>query len=200
MNLYIRYFDLETLVTNVDDALAFLDSIDDFQLDDKIADDVRYFYESDVRYPKRYKVKPRVYFIMIKTEAKTMQDFKDKKAIMTDSSDALSYNDSSSEYQQLLSPKELRLREQEEIANRINFINEGWYECEINFKRVVSNHATGKSEYRDCTFVAQCKAQSGKDCYDKIIEHLKQRVDSRSQFPSIKGKNFSFYYLGKAKN
>ncbi len=30
---------------------------------------------------KRYKVRPRVYFIVIKTAAATMQDFKDKKAL-----------------------------------------------------------------------------------------------------------------------
>ena len=29
-----------------------------------------------------------------------------------------------------------------------------------------------------------------------IVEHLKERVDSRSQFPSAKGKNFHFRYLG----
>jgi len=43
------------------------------------------------------------------------------------------------------------------------------------------------------------KAASGLDCYERIVEHLRERVDDRSQFPSAKGKNFKFRYLGKAK-
>ena len=44
-------------------------------------DDIRDYAASDVCYPKRYKVRPRIYFIVIKTAAATMQDFKDKKAL-----------------------------------------------------------------------------------------------------------------------
>ena len=39
--------------------------------------DIRDYVASDVAYPKRYKIRPRVYFIIIKTEAATMQDFKE---------------------------------------------------------------------------------------------------------------------------
>ena len=56
--------------------------------------------------------------------------------------------------------------------------------------------ATGKHEYRDTHFVAQVKALSGIDCYNRIVDHLRDRVDSRSQFPSAKGKNFKFKFLG----
>ena len=72
----------------------------------------------------------------------------------------------------------------------------GWYEGSLDFKRVVLIPATGKFEYRDTHFVANVKAMSGQDCYDRIIEHLRERVDSRSQFPSVKGKNYHFRYLG----
>jgi hypothetical protein len=37
------------------------------------------------------------------------------------------------------------------------------------------------------------------ECYNRIVSHLRQRVDERSQFPSVKGKNFKFRYLGMAK-
>jgi len=37
------------------------------------------------------------------------------------------------------------------------------------------------------------------DCYNRIVEHLRQRVDDRSQFPSVKGKNFRYRFLGLAK-
>jgi hypothetical protein len=43
------------------------------------------------------------------------------------------------------------------------------------------------------------KAASGQDCYERIVDYLRDRVDERSQFPSAKGKNFRFTYLGKAK-
>jgi len=75
----------------------------------------------------------------------------------------------------------------------------GWYEGTIDFKRVLLVPGTGKFQYRDTHFVAQCKAMSGLDCYNRIVDHLRGRVDSRSQFPSAKGKNFKFRYLGMAK-
>ena len=103
-----------------------------------IENDIRDYVASDVFYPKRYKVRQRVYFIIIKTTAATMLDF----------------------------------------------------------KRVVMIPATGKHEYRDTHFVVQCKAMSGIDCYNRIVDHLRGRVDTRSQFPSAKGKNFHFKYLG----
>lgn len=81
MNLYLRYFDSEALVSNVDDAIAFLANIDEIGMDPDLEEDIREYVASDVYYPKRYKIRPRVYFIIIKTEAATMQDFKEKKAL-----------------------------------------------------------------------------------------------------------------------
>ena len=138
MNLYLRYFDNEILVHNVDDAIDFLRSIPEIGMNANIENDIRDYVASDVFYPKRYKVRQRVYFIIIKTTAATMLDF----------------------------------------------------------KRVVMIPATGKHEYRDTHFVVQCKAMSGIDCYNRIVDHLRGRVDTRSQFPSAKGKNFHFKYLG----
>ena len=76
-----------------------------------------------------------------------------------------------------------------------SFIDEG----SIDFKRVQLVPGTGKFQYRDTHFVARVKASSGQECYDRIVDHLSQRVDSRSQFPSAKGKNFKFLYLGLCK-
>lgn len=80
MNLYLRYFDKETLVNNVDDAIAFLASIEEVGMNPDLENDIREYVASDVYYPKRYKIRPRVYFIIIKTEAATMLDFKQKKS------------------------------------------------------------------------------------------------------------------------
>lgn len=78
--------------------------------------------------------------------------------------------------------------------------HDGWYEGELDFKRVVLIPGTGKHEYRDTVFVARCKAFSGIDCYNRIVEYLRTRVDNRSQFPSAKGKKFHFKYLGMWKD
>ncbi len=142
--------------------------------------DVREYAASNVYYPKRYKIRPRVYFIIIKTEAATMLDFKEKRAV---------YNAPSDERGKFVAP---------EVA-QLNESKMGWYEGTIDFKRVQMVPGTGKFQYRDTHFVARCKATSGLDCYNRIVDHLRNRVDSRSQFPSAKGKNFRYKYLGGCK-
>ena len=180
MNLYLRYFDREALVYSVDEAIDFLRDIDEVGMNPVLEADIREYAESDVYYPKRYKVRPRVYFIVIKTEAETMQDFKEKKAVHAVAQASSKAN----------APAMVRLNE----------IKPGWYEGAIDFKRVLLVPGTGKFQYRDTQFVADVKAESGMDCYNRIVEHLRERVDDRSQFPSAKGKNFKFRYLGRAKS
>ena len=179
MNLYLRYFDKETLVKNVDDALNFLCQIPEITMTPELEEDLRRYSTSDVLYPKRYKVRPRIYFIVIKTEAETMADFKQKKnvAAKTPAHDEAKRDDNSYE-------------------TRLNEKLPGWYEGSLEFKRVVLIPETGKYEYRDTLFVADCKANSFSECYDRIVRYLKGRVDGRSQFPSAKGKNFKCKYLG----
>ncbi len=181
MNLYLRYFDKETLVTNVDDAISFLESIDEISMNPMLESDIREYAASNVYYPKRYKIRPRVYFIIIKTEAPTMLDFKEKRALHS--------NPGGSNSEKSLSPAMAQLNEDQP----------GWYEGTMDFKRVLMVPGTGKFQYRDTHFVARCKAVSGIDCYNRIVEHLRQRVDNRSQFPSVKGKNFRFKFLGLCK-
>ena len=48
MNLYLRYFDNETLVSNVDDAIDFLHSIQDINVTPEMEADIREYAESDV--------------------------------------------------------------------------------------------------------------------------------------------------------
>lgn len=129
-------------------------------------------------FPKRYKVRPRVYFIIIKTTARTMQDFKDKKA--------------------LHAVEQMPDRRDPSVSAAMRLSEElpGWYEGSLDFKRVVLIPETGKHEYRDTHFVADVKACSGRECYDRIVDYLRTIVDNRSQFPSAKGKNFHFTYLG----
>ena len=181
MNLYLRYFDSETLVSTADEAIEFLKSIDEIGMNSVLEADIRDYVTSDVFFPKRYKVRPRVYFIIIKTEAATMVDFKEKRALRP--------GGMITEKGHGAAPAMMKLNE----------IREGWYEGTMDFKRVVLMPGTGKFQYRDTRFSAQVKANSGMECYNRIVSHLRQRVDERSQFPSVKGKNFKFRYLGMAK-
>ncbi len=179
MNLYLRYFDRETLVNTVDEAIDFLKSIDEISMNPALEEDIRDYAGSDVVFPKRYKIRPRVYFIIIKTDAPTMIDFKEKRAVRS----------VNNERERTGSPTIMKLTEEQP----------GWYEGTIDFKRVQLVPGTGKFQYRDTHFVAVVKALSGLDCYNRIVDHLRQRVDDRSQFPSAKGKNFKFRFMGKAK-
>lgn len=107
-----------------------------------------------------------------------MQDFKEKRAVRAEVGPA-----------KTAAPAVVRLNEE----------RYGWYEGTLDFKRVALMPGTAKFQYRDTHFVACCKAYSGLDCYNRIVDYLSQRVDSRSQFPSSKGKNFKFVYLGECK-
>lgn len=208
MNLYIRYFDSEVLVTNVNDALAFLGGIDEIEMNSKIAADVREYFESSTRYPKRYKVRNKIYFIMIKTDAASMREFKDYRNRSVSSANeapAPGVQEEMPAAQQYEPQQEAapapsyRERMKSMVTNSLQAQRFGWYEGSFDFKRVVIVPSTGKNEYRDTHFVVQCKAMSGMDCYNRIVDYLRGCVDSRSQFPSAKGKNFSFKYLGACK-
>ena len=180
MNLYLRYFDNETLVSHVDEAIDFLRSIQDINVTPEMEADIRDYAASDVFFPKRYKVRAHVYFIIIKTVADTMLDFKQKKGLRS----------------QTPNIGQDRRGQSDNSLFLLTQTREGWYEGALDFKRVVMIPSSGKHEYRDTKFVARCKATSGQDCYNRIVEHLRDRVDNRSQFPSAKGKNFHFKYLG----
>ena len=164
MNLYIRYFDEECVVSSAEEAFDFLSSLPGITLDEAFVKDLRQYMDSPMPYPKRYKVRPRVYFIVIKTTATTLAESSEKEPTAR-----VSIND-----------------------------RPGWYEGEILFKRVVPIPGTTKFQYKDTRFKARCKARNAQECYNRIVEHLRSRqdVDARSQFPSVKGKNFSCSYLG----
>jgi len=176
MNLYLRYFDNEAFAYSLEEAFDFLQSIPDIDLDEFLMSDIAQYVESSNMYPKRYKVHGKAYFIIIKTTAASMEEFKNIGAATRDGQSDMSKNrtDVFSEY------------------------NPGWYDGSIMFKRVIPIPQTQKFQYVDTFFVARVKAYSRQDCYNKIIDHLRSRndIDTRSQFPSIKGKNFECVYRG----
>jgi len=178
MNIYVRYFDSETLVHTAEEVVAFLANIPEMGMNQALADDIYEYVDGNNTYPKRYKIRTHVYFILIKTEAETLLDFKNKKALKSN-----------------LDKKDMNIP----MVQQLNVVNPGWYEGSIDFKRVMMVPGTGKFQYFDTHFVVRCKAESGIHCYERMVEYLQSRVDRRSQYPSAKGKNFSFTFLGKCK-
>ncbi len=179
MNLYIRYFDTEVVVDCAEDALDFLSSIPEIDVDDFLVRDLTQYYHSSMPYPKRYKVKGRNYFIVIKTVANTLEEFKNNAGVA-----------------QAVKQTHQERKEQEE--RDLKAFRPGWYDATMLFRRVVPMPQDGKCQYFDTEFRVRLKAVSIQDCYDRICDHLHNRydVDMRSQLPSIKGKNFISHYLG----
>lgn len=189
MNIYVRYFNQDALTHSFDELMEFLSSIPEIPISQRLIDEVKAYVECDNPFPKRYKIRPRVYFILIKTNAQTMEEFKaHRKDVPKEGGVSMDSMPVETAYNR----KEIR-------AAQLAEEREGWYLCNIVFKRVIQIAGTAKFRYQDTTFEAYVYAQSGKACYDRIIEHLKARpeVDLRSQFPSARGTNFNFEYVGK---
>lgn len=192
MNIYARYFDQDILVHNYNELMQFLSAIPEIPINQRLEDDVRAYVESDMPYPKRYKIRPRVYFILIKTSAETMEEFKTHRK---------SVGDSFPLPQQKPAPKENNIVNKKELrTSQLAQQRYGWYLGTLVFKRVLQISGTSKFRYQDTTFQAYVKANSGNECYERIIAHLKKRseIDLRSQFPSAKGSNFTFEYVGNS--
>lgn len=192
MNIYARYFDQDVLAHNVDELIDFLASIPEIPVNARMIADITAYAESSLPYPKRYKIRPRVYFILIKTTAETMEEF---KAHRKGNADAEETEPSDNHQERAAAP----VTRKEQRMAQLSEERAGWYLSTIVFKRVLPIAATGKFCYQDTTFQAYVRATSGNDCYAKTINHLRQRqeIDPRSQFPSARGNNFTFEFVGQ---
>ncbi len=190
MNIYARYFNQEALLHNYDELMGFLSSIPEIPITQRMEEDVKEYLDSDMPYPKRYKIRPRVYFILIKTNADTMDEF---KANHKEEGELSQSGPTKPEMlaEPVYNKKDIKMVQ---LAEQ----HTGWYLGTIVFKRVIQISGTTKFRYQDTTFQAYVRATSGQECYNRIIEHLKNRseVDLRSQFPSARGSNFTFEFVG----
>ncbi|MBR6285542.1 MAG: hypothetical protein IKR18_00920 [Bacteroidaceae bacterium] len=185
MNIYIRYFDQEVLVSDVEQAIDYLSSIPEVKLNDNIIKSLTSYVEGKSNYVRKIMLDRYNYFIAIKSDAETLEEFKARNEEKIQHK----FGENGG-----LQPKPAN-RSRESIL-RDELV--GWYEAGIIFKRVVQIPGTQKFTYQDTSFRAQMTARSGEECYQKIIEHLRDRddVDLRSQFPSAKSNKFDFKYLG----
>lgn len=174
MNIYIRYFDDEALCHNMAEVHQFLSSLSDIDATPKMLTDISEYLESDIVFPKRYKVASRSYFIMIKTQHDTLAEFHAHGKEKSESA--------------------------EHRSERYDDNRPGWYRCTKSFRRVVSRpDGSGKVDYTDASIEVLLRGQSPRQCHDQIVSYLQGRpdVDSRSQFPTIKESNFKFAFLGE---
>ncbi len=179
MNLYIRYFTDEVVVETLEEAVDFLNSNSGIRLNEAQINDLEAYVKSNIVYPKRFKVNTHLYFIVIKTMAKTLEEFKKNSS-----------NDGSGQAAAMAGSA---------VAFSPTEENPGWYKAKLTFKRVIpSEENIGKFLYADTDFEVKLKAHSVQDCYERVMDHLHTRgdIDPRSQFPSLKGRNFQIDFLG----
>lgn len=183
MNAFVRYFDKEIIAHNPNEIFDFLNSLDDFRCSNDDMSHIIDYMTSSNPYPFRLKVSMSNYVLFLKTDAETIEEFKEAERQRKEfKATGLSAN-------------------AEKKKSIMDFLNEehiGWYDASILFKRVVQIPGTSKFQYKDTHFRVRLKATSGMDCYTRITEHLhnRQDVDKRSQFPSVKSNNFEFTFLG----
>lgn len=184
MNLYVRYFDHECLVKTVEEAIDFLDTIDEIKLESNAASRIATFLNSSNLYPFRLKVSFSNYVLFLKTDAETLAQFKEAEALRREQK--ASYTNPMNEHKK-------------SVLGALNEERVGWWDVCLVFKRVMQNPDTGKCQYIDTPFRVRLKANSGMDAYNRIVEHLKSRadVDPRSQFPSAKSQNFEYSFIGE---
>ena len=187
MNLYVRYFDPEYLATSIEDALNFLSGIGEIKLESNAASRIQTFLNSSNLYPFRLKVSYSNYVLFLKTEATTIEQFKEEQALRKEQ-----------RAEHAISMAERK----KSILDALNEQKPGWWEVGLMFKRVIVMPETGKCQYVDTPFRVRLKAISAMDAYARILDHLQGRpdIDPRSQFPSPKSDKFDYKYLGEDGN
>lgn len=180
MNIYVRYFDHENVFKTAEEVVSFLININDFKMTSMLENEVLNYGSSNMPYPKRIKVRNNVYFILIKTTAEDLPEFKANRK-----------NPEAAATQSENNRKEERM-------DQLREENIGWYQVTVDFKRMLLIPGTQKCQYRDTRFSAYVYATSALDSYNQVIDHLKNRqdIDPRSQFPSEKRGNFTYKFIG----
>ena len=172
---------------SVEEAADFLRTIPEIKVEQSLINRINAFYIGSSIYPYHLKVSFNNYVIIIKSDAQSMEEFKEQQKKREEQKNDPKHPGVMTE----------RRRTIQDILNEPRY---GWYEASLTFKRVVLIPETSKFQYKDTLFRVRVKAQSAMDCYNRIVDHLRNRqdVDSRSQFPSSKSSNFYYTYLGES--
>ena len=79
MNLYIRYFAHEAFVKSVEEAADFLRTIPEIKVEQSLINRINTFYIGSSIYPYHLKVSFNNYVIIIKSDAQSMEEFKEQQ-------------------------------------------------------------------------------------------------------------------------
>ncbi|MBR5466548.1 MAG: hypothetical protein IKU79_03985 [Bacteroidaceae bacterium] len=179
MNYYVRYFDSEEVLSSPEALVEYVASIPQIIMTEELADAILKFCEDKTSFPRHFRLPNKNTFIVIKTNAETLEEFKTRGAnggSLTPQQPSDSDN---------LENKEVKVSPADEIKP-------GLYDVTMIFRRAIVNPETRKCSFVEETFRVEMLAQSQRQCFDVVIEHLKSHpdIDSRSQYPSIRSTNF----------
>ena len=170
MNYYARYFDSEGVFETPELLVEFISSIPQIVMTEELSDAVLKFCADKTSFPKHFRLPNKNTFIVIKTTAASLEEFKTRGA-----------NGGNIPAE----PKEPKPTVADEI-------HPGLYDVSIAFRRAIVNPETRKCSFVEEVFEVEMLAQSQRQCFDVVTEHLKNHpdVDPRSQYPSIRSSNF----------
>lgn len=171
MNYYARYFESEGVFPTPQTLVDFIASIPQIMMTDELSEAILKFCADKTSFPRHFRLPNKNTFIVIKTNAATLDEFKTRGA----NGGAM--------------PVEIKETKQ----GPADEINPGKYEVKMVFRRAIVNPETRKCSFVEEIFEVEMLAQSQRQCFDVVIEHLKNHpdVDPRSQYPSIRSANFS---------
>ncbi len=177
MNYYARYFDSEGVFHTPQALVDFIASIPQIIMTDELAGAMLKFCEDKTSFPRHFRLPNKHTFIVIKTNASSLDEFK-----------TIGANGG-------VLPAEVK--EAKNLA--VDELRPGKYRVSITFRRAIVNTETRKCVFVEEPFEVEMQAQSQRQCYDVVIEYLRNHpdLDARSQFPSIRSANFSATLMGE---
>lgn len=180
MNYYARYFDSEGVFPTPQTLVGFISSIPQIIMTEDLADAIIKFCEDKTSFPRHFRLPNKNTFIVIKTNASTLDEFKTRGA-----------NGG------LLPSEPREPREPREFRSLAETIRPGLYNVTMTFRRAIVNPDTRKCGFVEERFEVEMFAQSQKQCFDRVLEHLRNHpdVDERSQYPSIRSSNFRATFI-----
>ena len=175
MNYYARYFDSEGVFSTPEALVDFIANIPQILMNEELANAILSFCADKTSHPRHFRLPNKNTFIVIKTTATSLEEFKTRGA-----NGGIVSADSKEQNAPQISPLEE--------------IKPGKYEVRMVFRRAIVNPETRKCSFVEETFEVEMLAQSQRQCFEVVLEHLKNHpdIDPRSQYPSIRSAaNFS---------
>ena len=176
MKYYVRYFDDETMVDNLKEAMDFLSGLDGVEMDEACVEQLTSYFTTDQKGSKKIYMPNHRSFLIIKTTVNTMEEFKANNQKNAETGE-----------------------ERPSGAKALDAEQHGWYECKLSFQRIVTNPETKKCFYYNDTLEAKVMADSARDAHTQMVKHLRENpdVDERSQMPAAASKIFVWRFLGE---